>query len=114
MNKKGIWEFININLIKDDRPKVDEFAKLWKNDIQSVVIELLTLGYKVSFSWVDAQNSYVVSVSGTDRSKHNNGYTLSSWSDDLAECIMMAGYKVLVIAVAGTWLDYQTDSATWR
>lgn len=107
------WTFVEIRLDIADAPKLEQFLKVFEGDIFRIVDEILSKGYKLSVSWVDKQNSYIVSVSGSDRSAHNNGKTLTSWSDSLEECIVMAGFKVLELTKGGAWEDYETKRSAW-
>lgn len=113
MAKKAEWEFVEVKLQTTDKAKIDKFGDQFKNNSTSILEEVLSRGYKVSISWVDKQNSYVVSVSGTDRSKANNGTTMTSWSDDLDECICMMAYKVLELTHGGDWTEFATERSSW-
>lgn len=107
------WKIINVRLKKEDKPALEAFADSVENDVFHVIDEVLSQGYKLSISWVDAQNSYVVSVSGTDRAKYNKGCTITSWSDEVSEAIMMMGYKVLVLGEKKAWVDLDMPEENW-
>lgn len=107
MARKDMWTFANVNLTGEDDKEIDKFVKTRDNDILGVLIELLAAGYKTSFAWVDKQNSFVVTVSGTDRSSSNKGTSMTAWSDDLPDAIMVLGYKVFIKTNGEEWLDYE-------
>lgn len=107
MASKNLWTFANVNLTADDDAQIDKFVKSREKDTLGVLIELLAAGYKTSFAWIDAQNSFVVTVSGTDRASLNKGTSMTAWSDDLSDAIMVLGYKVFIKTDGGTWSDYE-------
>ena len=106
-------QFINLRLTIADRNSVEKFASEFKDDAFAVLEELHIRGYKVSSSWIDKQNAYVVSVTGTERSQKNEHATITSWSDDLKECVFLAGYKVLVIAGDKDWTSLDESVSNW-
>lgn len=110
---KSEWQFIDVKLETEDKPKLEKFAKEYKLDVEAILTEISAMGYKLSISYVDKQNSFVVSVSGNDRTKHNNGCTMTSWSDDVIEALFMAAYKVIVVTDRGIWSEYATDTSNW-
>lgn len=107
MAKTGIWEFANVNLTSDDDKEIDKYVKSRDDDYLGTIIELLSTGYKISFAWIDKQNSFVVTVSGTERSVINKGVSMTAWSDDLPDAIMVLGYKVFIKTKGTAWLDYE-------
>lgn len=113
MAKKFDWTFVEIKLEKKDKPLVEKFAESYKHDPLEILDDIAELGYKVSVSYVDDQNSYVVSVSGNSRTGINNQQTVTTWSGDLGECIAMAGYKVLKLSDGRDWKELETQSSNW-
>lgn len=113
MAKRPEWAFVEIKLEKKDKPKVDKFAEQYKGNPFEILEDITELGYKVSQSYVDKQNSYVVSVSGSERSGINNYQTVTTWSSDLREAVEMAGYKVLDLAKNSDWTEFATEDSNW-
>lgn len=111
--QKFDWEFVELKLEKSDQPKVEKFAKEYQGNAVEILADIAEIGYKISVSWVDKQNSYVVSVSGTDRSPDNQKQTITSWSDNLFEACAIAGYKVLILADDKLWKELATESSQW-
>lgn len=107
------WDFVELKLTEKDKPKVQAFAKEYNGDCVEILADIVEIGYKVSISWVDKQNSYVVSVSGTDRSPDNQKQTITSWSGDIFEACAIAGYKVLKLADDKLWKELATEVSTW-
>lgn len=110
---KSEWEFINIKLEKTDVPALEKYAKSHDNDPFSVLDEILAAQYKVSVSWVDKQNSYVVSVSGNENTALNNKCTMTSWSDSVMEALIMTGFKVFVVCGGKAWKDFEEETGNW-
>lgn len=113
MAKKQEWQFVEIKLQTTDMPKVEKLMAEFDQSYTRLLIEVMSRGYKISSSWVDKQNAFVVSVSGTDRSKYNNGFTMTSWSDDYEEACCMMAYKVLELTHDGEWEEFATEKSSW-
>lgn len=113
MAKRDTWKFVEIKLVKEDKKALEKYAEQFKGNMVDMIEQLCSYQYKISISWVDKQNSYVVSVSGTDHSKDNDNRTLTSWSDDVIEAVEMALYKVEVICSGGNWDDHATEQSNW-
>lgn len=111
--KKYDWNFVNIKLTAEDKPKLEKYAKEHKLDVVSALTAIASYGYKFSLSFVDDSNSWVASVSGSDRSKHNNKATMTSWSDDPAEAIFMAAFKCDVITQGEDWKEFEQENSNW-
>lgn len=109
----AVWEFVEIKLDKEDKKPLAEYMKELNDDPVEMLTAISALGYKVSVSWVDKQNSFVVSVSGRKDTKYNNGLSVSSWSDNLIEAIGMAAYKVIKLTDSGDWKEHATESSNW-
>jgi len=113
MAKDPRWKFIECRLTADDAEGLERFSKGDYGGLVQTATELSSMGYKLSVSFIDKQNAFVATVSGSDRSKYNNGTSISSWSDDLAEAILMCGYKVIVLANRGDWEVLDAPRANW-
>lgn len=107
------WKFINIKLTDKDKKPLAQYADSHKVDVRSVIDDICAGGYKLSISFVIAQNSYVVTVSGNDKTKHNNGCSMTSWSDEVIEAIFMTGYKMFEICGGEPWDEYATENNNW-
>lgn len=107
------WKFATIRLTDADKLPLQEFLKEHDNDPENVLQELLSAGLKFSGSFIDDQAAFVVTISGSDRSKGNNGWSLSSWSDDFWEAVAMCGYKHFVLCKGKEWSDLDKHTANW-
>jgi len=105
-------EFAALPLSEKDKAPLQLFAEEHENNVLEALENLLGMGYKISVLWSDASSAFIVSVIGTEETKHNGDKVLSSFSSDLTECIFMAGYKVGVLAKNGEW-PTAADSGKW-
>lgn len=113
MASKNDWKFVDVKLDKSQKGDVEKFGDQYDKDYLGIIDDISELGYKVSVSYVDKQNSYVVSVSGSERSGYNKGCTLTSWAKELGEAVQIAGYKVLDYMRNKDWVEFETESDTW-
>lgn len=107
------WKFVNMRLTSDDEPELKKFALKYKSDVSAVVIELLSSGYKISITWVDDKESFIVTLTPTESCPYNAKSSMSSWSDDVIEAVMMAGYKNYVLADGKDWADAERGKDGW-
>ena len=109
----GNWKFVNIRLSSEDLDGLNHFIKQFDGTAIDALEELNTTGYKVSHSWQDKQTAFNVTVSGTDNSPANYQRSMSTYSDDLDQAIMMTLYKVMVVCEGKDWEKYEKDSSNW-
>lgn len=105
---RGNVEFVHIELSRTDQPKVTAFAENFGNDIDEILVDLLSAGYKVGLSWVDSRNAFCASLTGGNNAKANKGLCLTSWSDDWREAIFINAYKHYEICHQGNWQEHET------
>lgn len=111
-NGGGGFEFINFAL-----PKADETAmKKWAETINllgdSAIEELVSLGYKISCV-IDTENEcFVLTVIGTPNTPNNNK-GMSSRSDSIGTCAIIALYKVTQVFESGVWHNPYKQSLSW-
>lgn len=106
-------EFVTLRLTADDAKNIEKYAQSKEGDYTTVLHEILASGHKVSISWIDDKSSYIVTLIGTEHSQHNQGYSMTTWSDDLVEAIFMAGYKHEIVCDGGSWQDNSTGDMNW-
>lgn len=95
--------FATLRLTKDDEKDFTDWASKLKVSPVDLLVDLTGRGFKVSAAWIDDQNSFVVSLIGTDRTKLHQGMVLTSWSNDLGEAIVITAYKHLVVCNEQAW-----------
>lgn len=95
--------FAALSLSRDDEKKFTAWVSQNKPTAEGTISELLGAGFKISISWVTDSNAFCMSVIGTDETKQHRSMVMTTWSDDLAEVIIMAGYKHFVVCGGGEW-----------
>jgi len=95
--------FSSLRINADEEKKFKEWWNNLKADTDEIVGNLCGSGFKVSVSWVVDQNSFCVSLIGTDATKKHKGMVLTSWSDELAEAVAMCAYKHYEMCGEDAW-----------
>ena len=106
------YEFINYKLPEN---LADEFQK-WTNansaKFWTFLGSLTEAGYKLSVS-PDLDNACVIAtITATKYATNNNGFCLSSRSDDAMEAVWLSLYKHFVVFDGGTW-EAGTVRSNW-
>lgn len=104
--------FAAIPLTDTHREPLNLYRDEMEGNPLAAIEDLLGLGYKVTVTWSEASTAFIVSVVGTSETKHNSDKVLSSFSDDLEECLFMAAFKVIRVAEGREW-PTQAESARW-
>lgn len=113
MAKENNWSFVEVKIGREDKQLFQDWTQARGEVVTSMIETLCSYGYKVSVSWVDSHNSFVVSVSGSDSGKLNKQCTMTSWSDDVIEAFQLAVFKVVHVTGEGVWSDYATEKDNW-
>lgn len=103
MAKNFDWEMINKRLQLEDKKAFENWVAKNPATVADLVTEVATNGYKLSITWVDSSNSFVVTASGRKDEGRNKKKSLPSWSDDVQEALYMTVYKILVLFDGGEW-----------
>jgi hypothetical protein len=112
MEKYMSDNFKDFNLIdyrlSDDQ--LDDFD-LWVKDnspkFGECLLDLAANSYKVSFTFVEKNASWCVSITGQKSARVNTASTLTTWSEDPIEAFEMGFYKVALIFKWGAWKTKQ-------
>ena len=113
MARLNDYTIVPLKLQGDEKKRFTEWLKDTEFTPYDVWDELCGRGYKVSVSWIDKNNSFCVSVTGKDEASKNRRQTITSWSDDVTEALMMSLYKCLVMCEDNDWSAYATSSEVW-
>jgi hypothetical protein len=103
--------FSTLRLGADDEKKVVQWIAAEGVTITGVLEKLLGDGFKISCSWVFDQSAFCFSIIGTDSTKDHKDMVMTTWSDDLEEVVLLAGYKHYVVCDGRAW---PTDKAGAR
>ena len=86
-------QFCSLTLNETHTEQVDAYIASYNNEPVTLLIMLGQEGYKISFTRVDRQNSWCVTLIPTDEAAYNKNKLLSSWSDNPVEALFLCGYK---------------------
>ena len=104
MVRKFDWSILNTRLSAEQASNFEAWMRQNKPEPEELVTTLCGSGYKVSISWVDSSNSFVVTVSGRTEGR-NMKKSIQSWSDDPIEALALCEFKRNVIFANGEWHD---------
>lgn len=105
MAKNNGWSFVNIRISSAQEKAFEAHCKSLDNDAIGMMNDVLSRGYKVSVRYVVDKTAFVVSVSGTDETKHGQQQTITSWSDDMLEAFAMTHFKLDKVLQWGEWVS---------
>jgi hypothetical protein len=106
------FEFINFTLPKADEKAMKAWMEAGKLTGEKALEEIVLLGYKVSCV-VDTENEcFVLTVIGTAQTP-NNQKGLSSRSDSLMTCAIIALYKITQVFEGGIWSNPHKNPMNW-
>lgn len=106
-------EFSTLSLSEGDKKQLYEWADKETITPLDCATELGLAGYKLSFTWVDDQQSWCVSLIGTETSKPNQDKIMTSWSNDLGEAVIIGYYKHVVMCDSGSWPVRADNEGRW-
>lgn len=107
------WKMISVRIESSEKDKFLHWCEENPMSATDILEELGGRLYKLSASWVDSNQAWVVTVSGTKDSNKNKNQSMSSWSNDVMEALYMTIYKVLVICEDKDWESYESASGSW-
>lgn len=107
--KFGGVEFVTISLNRTHEKKVHEFAKQQELTFDKFFDYCAEKGYKASFSFVDKDMAWCVSVTGKQEATYNASLCMTTWSDSLIEAVAMCFFKMRVLTDDGDWSEYSED-----
>lgn len=106
------FEFINFALPKADEKAMKAWSDAGKLTGEKALEEIVLLGYKISCV-VDTENEcFVLTVIGTPQTP-NNQKGLSSRSDSLMTCAIIALYKITQVFEGGVWNNPHKNPMNW-
>lgn len=101
-------QFSTLRLLTEDKEKYAGWVQKTKANIVDMVAAFCGDGFKVSVSYITEQNSFCVTIIGTDNTKQHKECCMTTWSDDLEEAILMAGYKHYAMCDGAAWPMQET------
>lgn len=104
--------FSILRLSSDDEKKFTAWVAKEAPTPMAIMQEITGSGFKVSVSWVFDQSAFCLSIIGTENTKKHKDCVMTTWSDDLEEVILLAGYKHLVVCGGEEW-PMQESGPRW-
>lgn len=95
-------EFININLTVTDKSEIKQLKSSLAMDGIDALEQMVLGGYKVTISADYDNDCYMVSTTGGERTLNEDKCTTSR-SDDIAEAVTIAYYKIFVLNGGKGW-----------
>jgi len=105
-------QFCSLELKSSDAEALDAYVASWNNDLSELLQTLGNDGYKISFTWVDKQTSWCLTLIPTERASYNKNKLLTSWSNNPFEAAWICGYKHYVLCKGGEW-PTSTNEGRW-
>lgn len=99
----GNFNLIEYRLNDNELSEFDAWAIKNAPTFAQIMAELAILNYKMSATFVENSVSWCVSITGKEDAKFNSKTTLTTWSEDIEDGLLMAYYKVIVVFNKGTW-----------
>lgn len=100
---KPDFNLIDYRLSEQQLEEFDTWVATHKPTPQGCLIGLAEKEYKVSLTFVENSEAWCISVTGKQDAKFNSASTLTTWSDEPFEGIVMAYFKVFVVFEGGVW-----------
>lgn len=104
-------EFIRYNLTAEDKKALEVFAKKPPQPIEDLMKDCLQANHKVSYSYNETNDNYIVSVTGKPEECDNASKCFTSYAKDPVTALWVAMYKYHVVWERGVWesLDEGSD-----
>lgn len=107
--KKSWQGFFNVNLDTGQKEAIKKLP-LGSVKTQERLEELAENGYKISVTWAVDKSAFFVSVTGTHRNPHNEGWTMSQAHSEFNVAVACVWFVVSQMYDFGQWpVDSQED-----
>jgi len=101
-------DFVNIPL--DKAQKAELVAQQWTGeDLSNALNRLAEAGVKVSFSYVEKNDSVICNITSQADPETGRKTSVSSFGPDASEACKVAWYKWAVLTDGGQWHLYQVE-----
>lgn len=96
-------EFVRCELTSDDKRRYADWVKKPPMSVEDLMVEVLQANHKVSFSFSDATDSFIVSVTGKPEDCDNAGKCYTSHAKDPMTALWVSMFKYHVIWNREAW-----------
>jgi hypothetical protein len=109
-NKRAEWNLIEYRLEDGELDTFETWVKENKVGMASSLNYCAEKEIKVSFTFSEKQAAWCISLTGKEDNKLNSGSTLTTWSDDPLDALLMAVFKATVIFSDGVWKTRKSNN----
>lgn len=96
-------EFVRCELTSEDKKAFAQYVKAPPVDINTLVTEVLQSNHKISFSFSEHNDSFIVSITGKPDDCINAEKCFTSHAKDYTTALWVALFKFHVIFEKGVW-----------
>lgn len=96
-------EFIDYRLTEDEKYQAKEFEKQGDQVVSDALGSLLAEGYRITMTWDNKNNCYIVSLMGREETHRNYKKCMTTRHGDLRTAISMCVYKETFIFAGAAW-----------
>jgi hypothetical protein len=107
---KGDWNLIEYRLERDELSAYENWLKETKMTPLHALNYCASKEVKVSLSYSTDNENWCASLTGKPDNKHNTGSTLTTWSDDCFDALLMGVFKASVIFTDGKWVTRKSSN----
>lgn len=108
-NDPNSWlGFVKITLSPDQLNWMKEHFDETPGVFEGCIADLLSAGYKVSFSLDGRTGSYMCTLTGKTADNPNQGYSLGSYAPDVLRALWAGYYKTVYHCENGPWEGHST------
>jgi len=106
------WAFANVRMSKEQREDFLVWQEGILEDTVEVVTSVLLTGYKMSIKWDGENETWVVTLTGTEMTRTNDKTSMSARHQDLTTALLLSVYKHVVICGSSAW-NTAADEENW-
>lgn len=101
--------FIRCELTAEERKEFIAFADNARDDVDTLVVEILQSNHKIGFSFSDHNDSFICSVTGRPEECINANKCYTSHAKDYQTALMVALFKFHIVWQRGVWEEGASD-----
>jgi hypothetical protein len=108
--KSGDWNLIEYRLEDGELAAYETWVKETKMSPLHALNYCASKEVKVSLSYSTDNENWCASLTGKPDNRHNAGSTLTTWSDDCFDALLMGVFKATIIFQDGKWVTRKSSN----
>lgn len=108
-NKFEGVQFVRFELNAEDRKALPKYMEKSRDTLSDLMNQVLGTGHKISFSFSDHNDSYIVSVTGKPEGCDNANKCYTSHGKSWEVALWVSMYKFFVVWKGEVWEDLADD-----